>query len=229
MLITEAQLRKVVREMILEADDPEQVAAGAAASGAVAARVKTRISSDKLAEFTQFIADVLAGKVIVTKSKNSIDHNLFVGAFLNRYYAMNPGSVGGDKFVMMMGAGTSYPEAAVKHFQRALELQADGDFGRQTMTSLASGGQVRISPTASKALKEDESFRKLMAMIIGRTTNDVLPSDAQEARLMDAVKRMRSEQPYAAAAEISSKKGSTAALPDAPAVNIRQASEPRSR
>ena len=227
MLITEAQLRKVVREMILEADDPEQVAAGAAASGAVAARVKTRISSDKLAEFTQFIADVLAGKVIVTKSKNSIDHNLFVGAFLNRYYAMNPGSVGGDKFVMMMGAGTSYPAAAVMHFQRALGLQVDGDFGRQTMTSLASGGQVRISPTASKALKEDESFRKLMAMIIGRTTNDVLPSDAQEARLMDAVKRMRSEQPYAAAAEISSKKGSTAALPDAPAVNIRQAYGPR--
>ena len=227
MLITEAQLRKVVREMILEADDPVQVAAGAAASGAVAARAKTRISADKLAEFTQFIADVLAGKVIVTKSKNSIDHNLFVGAFLNRYYAMNPDSVGGDKFVMMMGAGTSYPEAAVKHFQRALELQADGDFGRQTMTSLASGGQVRISPTASKALKEDESFRKLMAMIIGRTTNDVLPSDALEARLMNAVAKMRSEQPYAAAAEIGSKKGSTAALTDAPAVNIQQASGPR--
>ena len=229
MLITEAQLRKVVREMILEADDPAQVAAGAAASGAVAARVKTRISSDKLAEFTQFIADVLAGKVIVTKSKNSIDHNLFVGAFLSRYYSMIPGGGGGDKFLMTMGAGTSYPEAAVKKFQKMLNLQVDGDFGRQTMTSLASGGQVRISPTASKALKEDESFRKLMAMIIGRTTKDVLPSAAQEARLMAAVARMRSEQPYAAAAEIVSKKGSTAALPDAPAVNIRQASEPRSR
>lgn len=223
MLITEAQLRKVVREMILEADDPEQVAAGAAASGAVAARAASRISAGKLTEFTQFIADVLAGKVIVTKSKNSIDRNLFVGAFLNRFYKMKPDSVGGDKFLVMMGAGTSYPAAAVMHFQKVLGLQVDGDFGRQTMTSLASGGQVRISPTASKALKEDEGFRKLMAMIIGLTTKDVLPSAEQEGRLKEALARIQSEEPYAAAADMGSKKGSTAALPDAPAVNVQQA------
>ena len=227
MLITEAQLRKVVREMILEADDPEQVAAGAAASGAVAARAAPRISPDKLAEFTQFIADVLAGKVIVTKGRNSINHNLFVGAFLSRYYAMYPKSVGENKFLAMMGLGTSYPEAAVKHFQKALGLQDDGDFGRQTMTSLASGGVVRISPTASKALKEDERFRKLMAMIISLTTKDVLPSDAQEIRLKEAFARLKSEEPYAAAADIGSKKVPIAQLPDAPTGNIQQAHGPR--
>jgi hypothetical protein len=227
MLITEAQLRKVVREMILEADDPEQVAAGAAAAGAVAARAEKRISPGMLAEFTQFIADVLAGKVIVTKGRNSINHNLFVGAFLSRYYAMYPESVGGTKFLAMIGAGTSYPEAAVKHFQKMLGLQADGDFGRQTMASLASGGVVKISPTASKALKEDERFRKLMAMIISLTTNDVLPSAAQEIRLKEALARIQSEEPYAAATDIGSKKGSTAALPDARDVNLQQAYGPR--
>jgi len=227
MLITEAQLRKVVREMILEADDPEKVAAGAAAAGAVAARAEKRISSDMLAEFTQFIADVLAGKVIVTKGRNSINHNLFVGAFLSRYYAMYPDSVGENKFLAMMGLGTSYPAAAVMHFQKMLGLQADGDFGRQTMTSLASGGVVKISPTASKALKEDEKFRKLIATIISFATNDVLPSAKQEIRLKDALDRMQSEDPFAAATEFGLRKGSPAALPDAPPGNIEQAYVPR--
>jgi hypothetical protein len=113
------------------------------------------------------------------------------------------------------------------HFQKMLGLQADGDFGRQTMTSLASGGVVKISPTVSKALREDEKFRKLMAMIISLTTNDVLPSAKQEARLKEALDRIQSEEPYAATTDIGSKKGSTAALPDAPAVNLRQAHGPR--
>jgi hypothetical protein len=95
------------------------------------------------------------------------------------------------------------------------------------MASLASGGVVKISPTASKALKEDERFRKLMAMIISLTTNDVLPSAAQEIRLKEALARIQSEEPYAAATDIGSKKGSTAALPDARDVNLQQAYGPR--
>jgi hypothetical protein len=212
-LITETMLRKLVREMLLEADGAaglsQEMTSAAQASVGVAGRAQKMISGEKFEAFKKFIADVLAGKVIVTRSRNTPDHNLFVNAFLGFYgtvflkgelpsgasaaasrlqapSARTPGVTARDVFSSRsasfgqaaamnesaddlfnkMALPTQYPEEAIKYAQETLKLQVDGDFGRQTMAALASGGKIVIPPTSIKKMQTDRGFADLIAQTV---------------------------------------------------------------
>lgn len=250
-LIAESKLRKLVREMLLEAETPASQAAGA-----VAQRAGTRVSAAKFEQFKKFIADVLAGSVVVSKSKNTTDQNLFVNAFLSFYgrfflkgelpsaitagvsalkapSAQRPGvslssrsptfgqaaaasiNENADELYSKMTSPTSYPESAVKYAQKKMNLQYDGDFGRQTMVALASGGKIKITPTNLLKLQKDRKFRDLIAALMA---NQVYDFDADTAALEAALAQpSASPAPEPQSTPMGPMKGPPGTqLPDAP-------------
>lgn len=170
-MIAENNLRKIVREMLLEATAGDIAAVkGTTAASQGAAAVTAGIPMGLQESFSQFIVDLLDGKTIVTKSKNSTTLNLFVREFLSYYWRKYTGMDAAleDK----IGIGTSYPESAVKYVQKTIPgLQVDGDFGRQTMAALVTGGKVIMTPTHIQKMKDNPNAKKLIATIIKNAVN----------------------------------------------------------
>ena len=210
-LITESRLRQIIREslVLLEAETASARTAGAAAVTGAAGDIAKRAPSVDTQKVKLFIADVLDGRKIVTRSKTNTDDALMVGYFLSQY--MRHHTDGSPASLEKFGAlGTSYPEKQVKNAQKALGLQEDGDFGRQTMVALATGGRVKLDPTllgkikANPKARDAVSLRIAMGLVSGNA-----PTQDQIVKAAEGMAGTGESLP-------SLKPGSTGALADAP-------------
>jgi hypothetical protein len=178
-LITESRLRQIIREslLMLEAETASARTAGAAAVTTAAGEVQKRAPSYDIQKLKLFIGEILAGRKIVSKSKSNTDDVLAVNYMLDRY-VRNYTDGGPDALTQFATIGTSYPDKEIRNLQKAMGLQVDGDFGRQTMVALATGGRVKLDATSLGKIKSDPkvldktSLRLAMGVVAGKITQE---------------------------------------------------------
>jgi len=112
------------------------------------------------------LAEILRGKKILSSNTpDSADGNQLVNGILNLYALKNLDDPA--IYAELYGAmGTAYPENFVKAVQRKLDIQADGDFGRQTLVSVLTNGQVKMVPAHMRKQNNPNMFKLLSKSIM---------------------------------------------------------------
>lgn len=177
MRIKGSDLRRIIKEEITraalrEADDlgagsEVGVVTGATsrAVDAVAAHleaIKSRIGGS-VRELAMPMAAVLQGSKVITEDNASINDALLVGSVLGAYARAHPEDREfADAFIQTLP--TMYNEEAVRIAQAATGASPDGKFGRQTLVSIITDGQLLISPSNMRRLEQDPDYTKNIAM-----------------------------------------------------------------
>lgn len=112
------------------------------------------------------LAEILRGKKILSSNTpDSVDGNLLVNGILNLYALENLD----DPVIyneLYSAMGTAYPEKLVKAVQRKLDIQVDGDFGRQTLVSVLTNGRVKMVPAHMRKKNNPNMFKLLSKSIM---------------------------------------------------------------
>lgn len=177
MRIKGSDLRRIIKEEITraalrEADDlgagsEVGVVTGATsrAVDAVASHleaIKSRIGGS-VRELAFPMAAVLQGSKVITEDNASINDALLVGSVLGAYARAHPEDREfADAFIQTLP--TMYNEEAVRIAQEATGASPDGKFGRQTLVSIITDGQLLISPSNMRRLEQDPDYTKNIAM-----------------------------------------------------------------
>jgi len=112
------------------------------------------------------LARILSGtQILSSNTPDSVDGNLLVNSILNLYALENLD----DKdieFELQTSMPSAYPENFVKAVQKKLGIQVDGDFGRQTLVSVLTNGQVKIVPAHMRKKNNPNMFKLLSKSIL---------------------------------------------------------------
>lgn len=168
MKIVKANLVKIIREELSRAlyedeniDNSADVDAATSAAGDAVSELAKRSSSIDVPALTKLCSDILGGQKIITSGKNNVDENLFVNLILGIYQKKS-----GKDVDLISFPPTTYPESGVNTVQKALKLQVDGDFGRQTLAAAITGGKIKLPPTFLKKTHSDPAFKARVARMI---------------------------------------------------------------
>jgi len=186
MRITARQLRQVIREELqrnLLREEESEFVRGTLAPMALGSFVKGQevrgLSDINLQKLVDFLAGVLAGEIVVDAGRNDFDQNLMVSLVIAAYIKSYAPELADDP-LFMGHVSSTYDADVVKKLQRKLNLQVDGDFGRQTLVALVSNGKYILDPTSRSMLKDSPARRKLLAFRIAsgakRGMFDVTPT-----------------------------------------------------
>ena len=112
------------------------------------------------------LAELLSGtKILSSNTPDSVDGNLLVNSILSLYALENLDD--NDLYLESISAlGTAYPENFVKAVQRKLGIQVDGDFGRQTLVSVLTNGQIKTVPAHMRRKNNPNMFKLLSKSIM---------------------------------------------------------------
>lgn len=172
MKITARQLRQVIREELqrnLLREEESPFVAGTLAPLALGRYIKGeegRMSEVNLQKLVDFFSGVLAGEIVVDAGRNDFDQNLMISLVIAAYVKSYAPELADDP-VFVGHVSTTYADDLIRKLQRKLNLQVDGDFGRQTLVALVTNGKYILDPTARATLSKSESRRKMLAFKIG--------------------------------------------------------------
>ena len=125
-------------------------------------KLKSRIGGS-VRELVMPMAAVLQGKKVITDANADINDALLVGSVLGAYARAHPEDKEfADAFIQMLP--TMYNEDAVRIAQAATGASPDGKFGRQTLVSIITDGQLIISPSNLRKLEQDPNYARSLAM-----------------------------------------------------------------
>jgi len=172
MRITARQLRQVIREELqrnLLREEESEFVRGTLAPmtlGSFVAGQEVRGLSDiNLQKLVDFLAGVLAGEIVVDAGRNNIDQNLMISLIIAAYVKTHARDLADDP-VFLSHVATTYSDELIRKLQSKLNLQVDGDFGRQTLVALVSNGRYILDPTSRSMLKGSSQLRKRLAFRI---------------------------------------------------------------
>lgn len=152
-------LKQIIKEelsrlVVKEANDLAAAISAGRARGAV-----SKISSTD--DMTAFFDDVLAGKKIVTANRNTPGENLYVNQALGVFEKLSNLPTGD----LTSFPTSTYPATGIVKLQKMCSLQADGDFGRQTLAAAVTGGKARLDPTVMSSPEQRSRAAKLIALV----------------------------------------------------------------
>ena len=166
MNITESSLRRVVREMLLEAADtpPTNVMydvnksrpVGTKTSQDVFARLRAGATKMQR-EFTSY----MTSNKVITEKNATTDQSMAMNSYL-LWYAIATGRSDQAPW-LNLAMGTTWPTAALSQFQKEQGFSlVDGRLGSQTATYILSGGSIRRAPPGMKLEDADKIARGIL-------------------------------------------------------------------
>lgn len=187
MVITDKKLRQVIREEItrslfLEQDAVVTPDTDATDTPAATKEKAFRHSPDEIRtilsmkrtirklntsdSMIMLLAQILSGtKILSSNTPNNVDGNLLINSILNIFALENLD----DKdilFELQTSLSSAYPENFVKAVQKKLGIQVDGDFGRQTLVSVLTNGQIKMVPAHMRKKNNPNMFKLLSKSIL---------------------------------------------------------------
>ena len=160
MNITESSLRRIVREMLLEAaaapaEQQYDVYAKVLRDPDVYSRMrKAALLMRK--EFTPF----MTGDKIITSRNATTDQSMALSAYLN-WYGIATGRSDQAPW-STLALTTTWPAEALAQFQKEQGILSDGRMGKQTATYIMSGGKIRRAPPGMKLEDADKIARGIL-------------------------------------------------------------------
>ncbi len=164
MNITESSLRRIVREMLLEAAtepstiqfDPYYKSTRDTQTSMEVFKRMRKMAPLMQKEFTPYIAS----DKVVTEKNSTVDQNMAMSAYLN-WYGIATGRSNEAPWSTLV-VDTSWPAEALMQFQKEQGLLPDGRMGKQTATYIMSGGRIRKAPVGMKLEDADAIARGIL-------------------------------------------------------------------